>query len=146
MAIHDFLIQSGAGEVFPGPLNVQFDRNNLVLPDLFVVGSARSDVIHENGVMGAPDLCIEILSPGWRNYDFVKKNVLYSEFGVPEYWIVDSDRKRIAVQVRGTSRYSLWESEDGMARSLIFPGLEFDPSGIASPPPSATPTSKAGKV
>lgn len=137
VAIHEFLIQSGVGEVFPGPLSVQFDRYNLVLPDLIVVGASKREIIHDRGVEGAPDLCIEILTSGWQNYDMVKKNVLYRRFGVPEYWIVDPERERITVYVREAIRYMPQESDNGVARSVIFPGLEIDSTGIARAPAGA---------
>ena len=132
--IDGFLARNNAGDVFHAPLHVQFDRHNLVQPDLVVVGAEKCEIIHDTGVVGAPDLCIEILTPGRRNFDFIKKNVLYARYGVPEYWVVDAERERIAVHVRGTSRYEPQESDDGVARSVIFPGLEFDPRGIARPP------------
>ncbi|MCX7636908.1 MAG: Uma2 family endonuclease [Cyclobacteriaceae bacterium] len=38
-----------------------------------------------------PDLIIEILSPGNRQFDEVLKKALYEKFGVKEYWIIDPD-------------------------------------------------------
>ena len=45
-------------------------------------------------IHGAPDLIIEILSPGKANTDRdrVTKRHLYARFGVPEYWIIDARR------------------------------------------------------
>lgn len=40
------------------------------------------------GCIGAPDLVIEILSPGNSRKEFKEKFSLYEENGVREYWIV----------------------------------------------------------
>jgi O-6-methylguanine DNA methyltransferase len=42
-------------------------------------------------IHGAPDLVIEILSPGTRGTDEVTKRQLFEHVGVREYWIVDGE-------------------------------------------------------
>ncbi len=132
--LNAFVSSGNTGEVFVSPLDVRFDEFNVVQPDLIVVGSVHSNRVTEAGVVEAPDLCVEILSSGSRSCDFVKKNVLYATFGVPEYWIVDPERERITVHVLDVDQYVPQESLDGIARSQIFPGLEVDPRGLSSPP------------
>jgi Uma2 family endonuclease len=48
-------------------------------------------------VRGAPDLVVEILSPGTRKTDEVTKRKVYERFGVREYWIVDPELETIKI-------------------------------------------------
>lgn len=50
-------------------------------------------------VTGAPDLVIEIVSPGAENErrDRIVKRQAYSKFGVREYWVVDRYQETIEV-------------------------------------------------
>lgn len=55
-------------------------------PDLVVVCDKTK--LDEKGCMGAPDLIVEILSPGFFKLDLSEKKALYEESGVREYWVV----------------------------------------------------------
>lgn len=60
----------------------------VVQPDLLVVLNERRHILREK-VWGAPNLTVEILSPGNRSHDRVRKLAWYRDYGVQEYWIVD---------------------------------------------------------
>jgi len=81
--------------VFVAPFDVYLDeRSNAVQPDIVVVLSGNKNIIDPNGhIHGVPDLLVEVLSPGNKEYDLIKKKDLYERFGVKEYWIVDPDTK-----------------------------------------------------
>lgn len=49
---------------------------------------------------GAPDLVVEILSPGTRRTDETIKRKLYERFGVAEYWVVDPELDAIRIHRR----------------------------------------------
>lgn len=86
-----YLEQNPIGEIFPTP-GVIFDRYNAVIPDLvYLSNENRDELIKEGKIHGAPDLLIEILSPGKINTDRdrITKRKLYGKFGVKEYWILD---------------------------------------------------------
>jgi Uma2 family endonuclease len=51
--------------------------------------------MQENGVHGAPDAVIEILSPGSVYHDLIKKRKLYEKHGVKEYWMIDPESKEV---------------------------------------------------
>src|SRR5215210_6946286 len=57
------------GEVVSAPTGVVLDEENGVQPDLLYISNERSGVIVERGVEGAPDLVVEILSPGTQARD-----------------------------------------------------------------------------
>jgi Uma2 family endonuclease len=92
-----FLESSGAGRLFAAPTGVRFSDDVVVQPDLLVVLAEHRSRIAEQVIDGPPDLVVEILSPGTARRDLVAKRELYARFGVPEYWIVDSEGSNIEV-------------------------------------------------
>lgn len=95
--------QTGTGEaaVTPGVIFSEFDR---VIPDVVWVSHARlARILDEAGHLnGAPELVVEVLSPGMKNEqrDRVAKLKLYSVAGVSEYWIVDLIGRQVSVYQR----------------------------------------------
>lgn len=69
--------------------DVYLDRKNAYQPDILFISNERMHLIKEDGLYGAPDLVIEILSPSTAKYDQQKKKDVYERNGVQEYWIVD---------------------------------------------------------
>lgn len=57
------------------------------VPDMMIVCDRNK--IKYNGVHGAPDLLVEVLSPGTYKNDRGYKKDLYSKCGVHEYWLVE---------------------------------------------------------
>lgn len=51
--------------------------------------------IEANGVHGAPDLVVEVLSPSSVGADRGHKKNVYERFGVREYWIVSPSEKTV---------------------------------------------------
>jgi Uma2 family endonuclease len=80
---------TGLGRAFAAPVDVALDPDTVVQPDLIFVRRERFDILTDANVQGAPDLIIEILSPGTRKRDLGVKRQLYAHFRVPHYWIVD---------------------------------------------------------
>jgi Uma2 family endonuclease len=95
--IFNFLEKHNIGEVVSAPMDVYLDEtSNAVQPDIFVLLNENQHILHPNGhVRGVPDLIIEILSPGNRNHDLVRKKELYERFRVKEYIITDPDNKDV---------------------------------------------------
>jgi Uma2 family endonuclease len=79
------------GKVFVAPVDVYLDEENVYQPDIVFIREERKDIIHEDGVYGAPDLVIEVLSPGNKKYDKGKKKDVYLQTGVKEYSIIDPE-------------------------------------------------------
>jgi Uma2 family endonuclease len=87
-------------EVFYAPFDVRLIRNSddkkvktVVQPDICVICDPTK--IDERGCNGAPELVIEILSPGNSNKEMKNKFELYEEAGVQEYWIVDPEKEAV---------------------------------------------------
>ncbi len=92
-----FVKKHGVGEVFDAPYDVVLAEDNVVQPDLLFVSRARSNIVTEANVQGAPDLTVEILSDATRKKDELTKRKLYERFDVQEYWIVDPDLESVKV-------------------------------------------------
>lgn len=83
-------------QVFSAPIDVRLPKENqkkensdtIVQPDIIIVCDKRK--IEEKGIVGAPDLIVEILSPSTAEMDTKRKLLLYEKAGVKEYWIVDT--------------------------------------------------------
>jgi len=77
-----------------------FGQHSGVIPDLIFFTHGRGEEIISAGrLVAAPDLVIEILSPGRENSsrDRVAKRQLYAKHSVKEYWIVDAENRAIEV-------------------------------------------------
>jgi len=78
-------------KVYDAPFDVSLPSTKggetVVQPDICVICDPTK--LTKQGCTGAPDLIIEILSPGNTNLEMKEKYQLYEEAGVLEYWVVD---------------------------------------------------------
>ncbi|MCB0609007.1 MAG: Uma2 family endonuclease [Lewinellaceae bacterium] len=129
-----FIESNHLGELFHAPYDVYFDEENAgIQPDLLFVSNERRHIIKENnGIVGVPDLIVEIISKGTMDKDRVLKKDLYEQFRVPEYWIADPRNCSIEVYRLEGDRYGLFSfaAEEGMIKSAVLPGLEVDVAGV----------------
>lgn len=94
-----YLRQNPIGAVVAGP-GVIFSHISGVIPDLiFLTHKTRKKVLSGGKLKGAPELAIEVVSPGTesRRRDRVAKRTLYGKYGVREYWIVDYKTRTVEV-------------------------------------------------
>lgn len=94
---------SGLGESTAAPGILFTDADN-VIPDVVWISHDRLTILLDEGghLTGAPELVIEVLSPGAENQrrDREAKLRLYSVRGVQEYWIADWQLKQVEVYRR----------------------------------------------
>jgi Uma2 family endonuclease len=124
--------EKGLGEVLNAPCDVVFSEENVVQPDILFVSRERMAIIGEANVPGAPDLVVEILSPGTRGKDLATKRKIYARFGVQEYWIVDPEANRIEVLTWKGSGYiiaGVYQDSEFLS-SPILPELDLPLSTI----------------
>ena len=83
--------------VLLSPVDVMLDMDDrtVVQPDLMVLCDLSK--LRKGRVFGAPDLVIEVISPGSRRMDYGKKAGKYIDAGVREYWIIDYKRRTVVV-------------------------------------------------
>ena len=98
--LKDWNDKTGAGLAIGVP-GVIFSEDNDVIPDVVWISKARLHTALGAGghLYQAPELVIEVLSPGSQNArrDRELKLKLYSQHGVDEYWIMDWPSRRIEV-------------------------------------------------
>ena len=92
-------------EAFGDGVDVFLDEKNRFVPDVMIVCNPK--IIKEDGIHGAPDLVVEVLSFGTASRDRGKKKDAYEKAGVKEYWIVDTIRKSVEVYLNENNHFYL---------------------------------------
>jgi Uma2 family endonuclease len=91
-------LDHGLGEVYSSPVTVRLRDDRVTEPDVAFVRADRFGILdQQRGILGAPDLVVEVLSPSNRDYDRTLKRKRYMASGVAELWIVDADEDTIEV-------------------------------------------------
>lgn len=128
--LRDWSRQVGGGRTILAP-GVVFAEDEAVAPDVVWISQERlGQVLETDGrLRAAPDLVVEVLSPGATNQrrDRELKRKLYSGRGVREYWIVDWQGRQIEVYRReaGALRLAATLYEMDEVVSPLLPDLRL---------------------
>ena len=127
-------------ECFAAPFDVRLpvqnkkkdsDITTVVQPDICIICDLSK--IDDKGCCGAPDLVIEILSPGNSKKEIKLKYELYEEAGVKEYWIVNPVEENIVVFLLNEqgkfSGLKMYAGEDTIYSTAV-PGLNINVTEI----------------
>lgn len=105
--IGEHLMANESGYFFSN-VDVYFDDENVLVPDLCVVLEKNSAIIDwRKGIYGAPDMVVEVLSKSTRRNDLTIKKDTYEAQGVREYWIIDPWLKSVSVYLLRDGKYFL---------------------------------------
>ena len=122
-------------KLYTAPFDVRFPQKGesqvytVVQPDLCVV--CDFEKIDSKGCVGAPDLVVEILSPGNSKKEMKSKFALYQEEGVREYWVVDPERELVFVYVAENKKFKpTIPIADDYVYSTIFPDFKIHTSDL----------------
>ena len=122
-------------KLYTAPFDVRFPQKGesqvytVVQPDLCVV--CDFEKIDSKGCVGAPDLVVEILSPGNSKKEMKSKFALYQEEGVCEYWVVDPERELVFVYVADNKKFKpTIPIADDYVYSTIFPDFKIHTSDL----------------
>jgi Uma2 family endonuclease len=124
--LHSYIQLTHIGEVYIAPFDVRLRFNTVVQPDMLVVLQSHLDRVTDAGVIGAPDLVVEVASPGTATHDRREKYDAYAQAGLPEYWIADPATRTVEVRVLDGETYrllGLFKSNEKM-RSTVVPRIE----------------------
>ena len=105
--------------------------HTIVQPDICVI--CDLDKLDEKGCVGAPDLIIEILSPGNTRKEMREKYDVYQENGVKEYWLVEPQDKCVFVYVLNEAgKYIGLQpvTDEDILTSTVFSDLQIDLSSV----------------
>lgn len=130
--MHLFTSQQHLGVVYCDPIDVFVDEYNVPQPDILFIRNKNRHIITTDGIMGAPDLVVEILSPSSIRNDRGIKQRLYQRLGVQEYWIVDPKNNAIEVYrlIEGVYDLVSFAVERGTVDSTAITGLQVENSEI----------------
>ena len=128
--IRAWLEEHPVGQVFYAPFDVVFSRFDVVEPDLLYLSNERvAEVLTAQHVTGAPDIVIEIGSPGTRRRDETIKRRLYERSGVSEYWVVNPKLDAVRVYRREGESFSrpreFFREAGDVLTTPHLPGLEI---------------------
>jgi len=125
-ALRDRAKQARLGVALFAPYDVRLSGYNAVQPDILFFSAARTQSLGPDFARGIPDLVVEVLSPSNRRLDLIVKRALYAASGIPEYWIVDPEKRTISVNVLEGAHYVDSVFAQGPLVSLIFSGIVID--------------------
>jgi Uma2 family endonuclease len=134
--IASYLADDPIIRMYVAPTDVYLTDTNVFQPDVLFVRGARKSILKEDGVHGAPDLVVEILSPYTARYDINAKREVYARCGVEELWLIYPKAKRIDVYLlqhdseKPTRSHQLGDK----FTSFFFAGLEFSVDEIFRAP------------
>ncbi len=111
VALRTFANESG-GLAFISPMDCHLPNGSILQPDVGYITPDRVDIV-DRWVMGAPDLVVEVLSPGTRRFDRNRKLQQYERNGVREVWLVDPSSQTVIVF---SAEGNAWARE----RSVLF--------------------------
>jgi Uma2 family endonuclease len=97
--------------VFSAPFDVRLIRRSaddkdiitVVQPDICVICDSKK--VDAKGCIGAPDIIVEILSPGNNKKELQNKYEVYEEAGVLEYWIIHPVEKTFSKYILTEGRF-----------------------------------------
>jgi len=121
-------------EVYDAPFDVRLSNNpikneniyTVVQPDLCVICDPSK--LDEAGCIGAPDLIVEILSPGNSRKELQNKYEVYEESGVLEYWVISPEAETLLIYtlINGKYQASKLLTSGDVASTSILPGFSID--------------------
>ncbi len=127
-------------KVYVAPFDVRLPRTptadnakvmTVLQPDLCVICDLTK--LDDRGCVGAPDLVVEILSPGNTKKEMKQKFDAYQDAGVTEYWIIQPDDRNVFQYVLNQEGiyiglHPLTDEDELVSR--VFPDFKLDLAGV----------------
>ena len=132
LTLRSFAKGHDLGEVYVAPLGVILDPTTGVQPDLVFISRGRLEIMKDQGLEGAPDLAVEVLSPSTASRDRGIKMRRYAASGIEHYWIVDPRNRTLEAYRLGANGFDSIVSlgQDDLFTPELFPGLAINLSEL----------------
>ncbi len=120
-----YLSLADLGKVVSAPFTFKLDDSKVHEPDLQVILKTNPGTLTETMMLGAADICVEIVSPESVERDYGTKFQEYEQCGVREYWLIDPTRQlAFFYRLTDAKTYTLAALDtDDHYRSGLLPGL-----------------------
>jgi Uma2 family endonuclease len=118
--LFNYVKECSLGKVLVAPLDVYLGRRNVFQPDILFISNERLSFIRKDGLHGAPDLVIEILSPATGKYDLEEKKDVYERYGVKEYFIIEQGTHSVQSYYLVNDYFKEMEDKNGEINSRLL--------------------------
>jgi Uma2 family endonuclease len=125
-------------KVYVAPFDVRLPKKGVedksiftvLQPDVCVICDLEK--IDKRGCIGAPDIVVEVLSPGNNNKELKNKYEAYEAAGVQEYWVVSPQIQSVTLYVLTDGKFqsSRMLSTSDIVTSSVLPGFSLDLSEL----------------
>lgn len=124
-------------QVFYAPFDVRLERanddrkvQNVVQPDICVICDLSK--LDDRGCSGAPELIVEILSPGNTKKEMKDKFELYEAAGVEEYWIIEPTENIVLQYFLENGHFVNYRPliEEDILHSRVLEGFSLELSSV----------------
>jgi Uma2 family endonuclease len=119
LVLSSFVDDNNLGECVVSPVDVYFDVDNALQPDILFICKANLGIVQEGKVKGTPDLVIEVLSSDTK-YDLETKKLVYEKFGVKEYFVVEPFTKEVVAYYHDGKKYIAQDTDAGKLKSELL--------------------------
>jgi Uma2 family endonuclease len=129
--LDNYLQSNSIGELFYAPMDVIFNPNDTMQPDILVVTNERSAIV-DRQIKGAPDFIVEILSDGNTTKEMSYKKHVFETHGVREYWLINLEKQTITQYENIDDEFVIRSKiqRDGSLSSLVIEGFTLKASDI----------------
>lgn len=132
--LNDFVEADRLGEIRTAPFQMKLEESGRE-PDVLFMAEEHFDRLKSTYLDGPADLVIEIISPESGQRDRGEKFYEYEAAGIPEYWLIDPQRRQAEFyQLAPAGYYQTVLPEQGVYRSKVLPGFWLRVNWLWQPP------------
>lgn len=122
MVLSHYVQAHESGIVISAPFQMKLEHGRE--PDLIFIANAHLDRLKTTYLDGPADLVVEIISPESAGRDRGEKFIEYEAGGVPEYWLIDPQRRWAEFyQLQGERYHLTYAGEQGEYHARALPGF-----------------------
>lgn len=120
-----YTTKQDVGAVRGSRTGLKIDENGGRIPDLIFVRKDNLGILQNEGVVGTPDLVIEILSPSDRRKQITERETDYRRIHVPEIVFIDQRKNEIRILRLAEREYHETLVSAGPLTFTTIPGLRI---------------------